>query len=138
MARMTKREADEFRNKIKTILAEPHHWRGYEDQRDWLRKLLQREENYYTVAERDAVARIAYMRTPFEGWAGYSISELARGALQYSADVGEPEEQLLREAERASRLPRGYMGELVSLCIFAGMDIPRFNQGRNSFRYDDD
>jgi hypothetical protein len=68
MARMTKREANEFRGKIKSILAEPQHWRGYEDQRDWLWKLARREENYYTAAERKAVARIAYVRTPFKGW----------------------------------------------------------------------
>ena len=54
MARMTKREADEFRERIRSVLAEPTHWRGFEDQRDWLKKLLRREDNYYTAAERDA------------------------------------------------------------------------------------
>jgi hypothetical protein len=104
MARMTKREADEFRKKIKSVLAEPHHWRGYEDQRHWLQKLLKREENYYTQAEREAVARIAFARTPFEGWAGYSVPELAKGALRYGADIGYDDELFLKEAERATQL----------------------------------
>jgi hypothetical protein len=138
MARMTKREAEEFRQKIKSILAEPHHWRSYEDQRDWLRKLLLREENYYTAAEQKAVDRIAFARTPFKGWAGFSISELAKRALRYSADIGESEEQLLKEAKHASQLAIDDMGALVGLCIFAGMDIPRFNPGPNPYRYDDD
>jgi len=138
MARMTKREAGEFRGKIKAILAEPQHWRGYEDQRDWLWKLVRREENYYTSAEQKAVARIAYARTPFKGWAGYSISELARGASMYSADLGPDEQRFLKEAERASQLTMGEMGALVGLCIFAGMDVPRFDPGPNPYRYDDD
>jgi hypothetical protein len=138
MARMTKREAEEFRQKIKSVLTEPHHWRGYEDQRDWLRKLLRREENYYTAAERNAVARIAFARTPFKGWAGFSIPELAKRASPYSADIGVDDERLLKEPEHASQLAMDDMSALVGLCIFAGMDIPRFDPGPNPYRYDDD
>jgi hypothetical protein len=135
---MTKREAEEFRQRIKSVLAEPHHWRGYEDQLDWLRKLLRREENYYTAAERNAVDRIAFARTPFKGWAGFNIPELAKRALRYSADMGDDDERLLKEAEHASQLARDDMRALVRLCIFAGMDIPRFNPGPNPYRHDDD
>jgi hypothetical protein len=137
MARMTKREADEFRQKIDSVLAEPHHWRGYEDQRDWLQKLLRREENYYTEAERKAVARIAFARTSFEGWAGYTVPELAKGALRYSADIGPDDEQFLKDAEHAAQLVMDDMKALVGFCIFAGMDVPRFNPGPNPYRYDD-
>lgn len=137
MARMTKREADEFRQKINSVLAEPHHWRGYEDQRHWLQKLLQREENYYTAAERKAVARIAFARTPFEGWAGYSVPELAKGALRYVADFGYDDELFLKEAEHANRLVMDDMRALVGLCISAGMDVPRFDLRPNPSDYDD-
>jgi hypothetical protein len=40
MAYMTKREADEFRREIKKLLDEPLRWGGYEDQREWLWRLL--------------------------------------------------------------------------------------------------
>jgi hypothetical protein len=138
MARMTKREADEFRQKIKSILAEPQHWRGFEEQRRWLQKLLQREENYYTQAERKAVDSIAFARTPFKGWAGYSVPELAKGALRYVADFGYDDELFLKEAEHANQLVIGDMRALVGLCILAGMDVPRFNPGPMPSRFDDD
>jgi hypothetical protein len=136
MAYMTKREADEFRRNIKSILDEPLRWRGYEDRREWLWGLLRRKE--YTQRDREDVARIVYARTPFEGWAGYSVSELAKGARPYCSDYIDPaDEQLVKEAEHATRLPRSDMGALVGLCIFAGMDIPSFNSGPNPYRYDD-
>ena len=138
MARMTQREADAFRQKIKSLLAASHGWRSYEDQRHWLRKLVQREENYYTAAERNAVDRIAFARTPFQGWAGYSVPELAKGAKMYAADLGPDDEQLIEEAEHATQLVRDDMSALVGLCIFTGMDIPRFNPGPNPYRYEDD
>jgi hypothetical protein len=137
MARMTKREADEFRRKINSILAEPHSWRGYEDQRYWLQKLLKRGENYYTEAEREAVARIAFARTPFEGWAGYSVPELVKGALKYAADFGYDDELFLKDAEGVNQLVIDDMRTLVGLCIFAGMDLPRFKPRPNAFRHDD-
>jgi hypothetical protein len=137
MAYMTKREADEFRREIKSIVDEPLRWRGYEDRRERLWKLYRRKE--YTQRDREEVARIAYTRTPFEGWAGLSVSELARGAKRCSADYSDPtDEQLVREAEHATRLPRSDMGALVKFCIFAGMDIPRFDPGPNPYRSDDD
>jgi len=138
MVRMTKRDADAFRQKIRSILREPHHWRGYEDHRYWLKKLLLREENYYTKGERDAVDRIAFARTPFKGWAGFSVSELAKRALIFSADMGEGDERFLREAEHADQLAIDDMRALVGLCIFAGMNIPRFNLRPNLSRLDDD
>lgn len=138
MARMTKREADAFRQKMRSILKEPQHWRGHEHRREWLQKLLRRDENYYTKAERRAVDRIAFARTPFKSWAGYTVFELAKGAQSYVADIGEDEEQLLKEAERSGQLVIGEMRALVGLCIFAGMDIPRFDLGPSLSRFDDD
>jgi len=62
------RGAEALRLMIKNLLAASHSWRGYEPQRHWLEKLLQRDAIAgFSPAERDAVARIAYMRTPFEG-----------------------------------------------------------------------
>ena len=137
MARMRKREAEEFRQKIKSVLADAHHWRGFEDHRDWLQKLLRREENYYTAAERSGVARIIYARTPFKGWAGFTIPELAKAALRYSADMGPDDESFLKEAEHVTQLPMDDMRALVGLSIFAGMEIPRFDPGLNPYRYDE-
>lgn len=137
MAYMTKREVDEFRREIKSILDEPLRWRGYEDRRERLWNLLRRKE--YAQRDREEVAAIVYTRTPFEGWAGYSIPELAKEAQRCCADYISPaDEQLVKEAEHASRLPRNDMGALVGLCIFAGVDIPRFNPEPSPYRYDDD
>jgi hypothetical protein len=137
MAYMTKREADEFRCEIKSILDEPLRWRGYEDRRERLWTLLRRKK--YTQRDREEVAGIVYTRTPFGGWAGYSVSQLAKGALPYCPDYIDPaDEQLVKEAVHASLLPRSDMGALVGLCIFAGMDIPRFEPGPNPYRSDDD
>jgi hypothetical protein len=124
------RGAETLRLKIASLLAAPYSWRGYEPQRQWLERLLQRDATAgFTRAERDAVARIAYMRTPFEGWAGYSVQELIRGALQYAADFGYDEELLLREiaAECRTVLVRDQMRTLVGLCRAAGMDVPMFD-----------
>jgi hypothetical protein len=136
MARMTKSEADKLREKIKSILAEPQHWRGYEDHRDFLKKLLRQDANDHSTGQRDAVNRIAVARTPFKGWAGFSVPELAKRAKMFVADMGEEDERLLNEAEHADQLVIGDMRALVSLCIFAGMDIPRFNPPMPS-RFDD-
>lgn len=140
MARMTKREADEFRRRIVSILAEPNGWRDYEDRRYWLRKLLNREENYYTQAERKAVGRIAFARTLFEGWDGYSIQELYRGALPALAIADEGYEPLMQEIEATNltRLVRDDVRALVGLCILAGMDIARFPSRAPEYEYDDE
>jgi hypothetical protein len=140
MARMTKREADEFRKRIALISAEPNGWRDYEDRRYWLRKLLKREENYYTQAERKAVDRIAFARTPFEGWGGYSVQELYRVALPALAVVDEGYEPLMEEiaATNPTRLVRDDMKALVGLCILAGMDLPRFPSRAQEYDYDDE
>jgi hypothetical protein len=135
-----RREADEFRKQIVSLLAEPHGWHGFEDQRYWLQKLLRRDGSYaYTEAERKAVRRIVFARTPFKGWAGYSVPELTKEALRYVADLGDPEEQFLRgiEAEHATQSVIGDMRALVSLCITAGMNLPRFNLRPDAYDYDD-
>jgi hypothetical protein len=131
MARIPKerREAERLREKIRALLAEPQHsWRHYEHIRYWLQKLLLREDDYYTTAEREAVDRIIRARTPVEGWAGFSVMELARVALQYAADFGYDDEEFLKEIEeeKPTSLVRDDMRYLVGLCIMSGMDIPRF------------
>ncbi|MEH2489547.1 hypothetical protein [Bradyrhizobium sp. AZCC 2230] len=130
------RGSEALRLQIEALLAAPHSWRGYEPQRQWLEKLLQRDHaaGGFTPAERDAVARIAYMRTPFEGWDGYSISELIKGALQYSADYDYDEELLLKEiaSEHSIALVRDQMRTLVGLCRAGGMDLSLFDARTDS------
>ncbi|WP_027553352.1 hypothetical protein [Bradyrhizobium sp. Cp5.3] len=124
------RGAEALRLTIKTLLAAPYSWRGYEAQRQWLEKLLQRDAAAgSTRAERDAVARIAYMRIPFEGWAGYRVQELIKGALPDASDFDYEEELFLKEidAEHPTALVRDQMRMLVGLCRAAGMDLPRFD-----------
>ncbi|WP_342709910.1 hypothetical protein AAFG13_36680 [Bradyrhizobium sp. B124] len=128
------REATQLREEIETILAEADGWRGYEDQRRWLRKLLQREASYtFTESEREAVRRIGYARTFFEGWAGYSVQELVRAAQRYITDFDYESECFLKEIEHATRAVRGDMRALVGLCRTAGMEIPRFGQRANEY-----
>jgi hypothetical protein len=138
MARISKerRETDQFREKIRSLLAEPHGWRNYEDIRYWLQKLQRRDEDYnYTAAEREAVDRVIFARRLFEGWAGFSVPELARVALKYAADFAYDDELFLKdiEAEQASQLVRDDMRQLVSLCIMSGMDLPRFPSRPSAF-----
>jgi hypothetical protein len=131
-----RREAEQLRQKIELLLAEPHGWRNYEHIRDWLQKLLRRDEDYiYTAAERKAVDRIIFARTPLDGWAGYSVTELTRAARRYVADLGYDDELFIEdvEAEQATQLVRDDMRYLVSLCITSGMDIPRFPRRQNTF-----
>jgi hypothetical protein len=138
MARISKeqREADQFREKIGSLLAEPHGWRNYEDIRYWLQKLLRRDKDYkYSAAEREAVDRIISARRLFEGWAGFSVPELARVAQKYAADFDYDDELFLKyiEAEQATKLVRDDMRHLVSLCIMSGMDLPRFPPRQSTF-----
>lgn len=129
-----RREADRLREKIKTLLAEQDGWLGYEGQRHWLRKLLQRDEGEpYTEPEREAVSRMIHARTFFEGWEGHSVQELVRGARRYMADFDQ--DDFLNEIVHATRLTRGDMAMLVSLCRTAGVDIPRF--GNRSEKYEE-
>lgn len=111
------------------MLAEQWGWKRFEDQRYWLGKLL-REDANYTFSERQqrAVARISYMRTPFEGWAGYSVEELLDRARAYVADLGYDDEVFLNEIGNETRLSRSDMGILVGLCRTVDMDLPRFDQ----------
>jgi hypothetical protein len=129
-----RREAVQLREKIKSLLAERDGWRHYEDQRDWLRELLGRDAAYiFTERERTAVARIAYMRTFFDGWDGHSVQELIRAARKYMADFDH--DDFLNEIEHATRLTRGDMGALVGLCRTAGLDIER--SGRKAEEYEE-
>ncbi|OAF19640.1 hypothetical protein AXW67_36145 [Bradyrhizobium neotropicale] len=133
------RGAEALRLTIKTLLAASYSWRGYEAQRQWLEKLLQRDATAgFTPAERDGVARIAYMRTPFEGWAGYRVQELIKGALPYASDFDYDEELFLKEVDTESptALVRDQMRMLVGLCRAAGMDLPRFDARYEA--YDDE
>jgi hypothetical protein len=116
------------------ILAEPEGWRQYEDQRDWLRKLLRREADYiFTENEHKAVGRIAFMRTFFEGWDGFTVKELIQDARQSIANFGIDDEQALNEMEHATRLTRGLMGWLVSVCRAAGLSIRSFDQKAETY-----
>jgi hypothetical protein len=131
MKRISKerREADQLREKIKSILAEPEGWRHYEDQRNWLRKLLREEPDYvFSKNHRDAVNRIAYMRTFFEGWDGLTAQELIQDARQSIANFGIDDEEALIEIEHANRLTRDTMAWLVGVCRAAGLSIRPFDQ----------
>jgi hypothetical protein len=138
MARITKarRESDRFRERVSALLEEPYDWLHYEHVRHWLKKLLQRDSDYvYTPAERAALARIIAARTPFEGWGGYSVSELIVAALRYAADFSYDDELFLKDLEtrKATRLALGDMRQLVSLCRLAGLDLPRFDPDVDRF-----
>jgi hypothetical protein len=133
-------EADALRHRIKSLLEAPFSWRGYEDRRDWLRKLLRKDEDYiYSERERAAVGRIVVARTPFEGWGGYSVQELYRGARPYLANFDESYEPLMNEIEAtdATRLVRDDMKALVALCVMSGMDLPKFPSRPQAYDYDD-
>jgi len=136
MKRISKerREADQLREKITSILAEPEGWRQYGDQRDWLRKLLRQEADYiFTENERKAVGRITYMRTFFEGWDGFTVQELIQDARQSIANFGVDDEETLNEIEHATRLTRGLMGWLVGVCRAAGLSIRSFDQRAEAY-----
>lgn len=131
MARTSKAqsEIDRFRERIIALLEEPHDWLGYEHIDNWLRKLLRRDPgDDYTLAERAAVARIIVARTPFDGWGGYSVAELIAAALRYVADFSYEDELFLHDlnARGVTRLALVDMKQLVGLCRYAGMDLPRF------------
>ncbi|WP_298278527.1 hypothetical protein [uncultured Bradyrhizobium sp.] len=126
-------DAVQLREEIESILADTDGWRGYEEQRRWLRKLLQREIGYsFTENERKAVRKIARARTWFEGWDGCSVQELVREARSHMADFDY--DDFLNEIEHATRLVRGDMGTLVGLCRMS-MDLLPF--GERSEEYED-
>lgn len=124
-------EAEQLRDQIMKLLAEPDGWVGYASQRYWLRTLLRKDkEEVYSDRQRAGVDRMIYARTFFDGWAGYSVQELVREARQYIADFGYEDELFLNRIKHATRLIRGDMGALVGLCRTAGMDIPPFHRSR--------
>jgi hypothetical protein len=129
-------EADQLRAKIESLLEVHEGWRHHGDQRDWLRKLMRQDASYiFTENERKAVGRIAYMRTFFEGWDGYSVSELVRDAQQGIADFDFEDEKYLNEIKHATRLTRADMAWLVGLCRAAGLTIRRFDQKTEEYEY---
>ena len=129
MPRITKaqRATDHFRSRIEETLAQTHGWRGYEDIRHWLQKLLELNRSY-TQLEKDAFARVVAARTPFYEWDGYSVPDLVTEALKYVADMSFEDEEFLTglKADGATRITLREMGQLVALARFAGVDIVKF------------
>jgi hypothetical protein len=123
----TQRESERFRAQATEIL-EGADWLDEEVHR-WLRKQVNREAGcVYSEREHAALRRIVAASTLFDGWEGYSIRELVVGASSYIADYNEDDGLFLKD-----RLVRGEtqlrlreMGQLVRICRFAGMDLPRF------------
>ena len=117
--------------KIRTLLDDPDDWDDYEDQRRWLRKLLQRDDDAtFTEPERAAVQRVYVARTHLHsGWDGYTIQELAVAASKYRADFGNYEsEEFVKEllARGTTRLRSKDMEWLVGLARASGVDISAF------------
>lgn len=142
MAHVSKaqQERDKVRARITELLADQDYWTRYEHIREWLEKLLRRLRNAdFTPSERAAVSRIERARTPFEGWAGFSVPELTAMASQYIADQNEDTEQFLKELQErpAKRLPLRDMAWLISACRVAGLDLPKFDPGFDRDDYED-
>lgn len=130
MARLTKeqREAERFRTRAAELLKDPE-WLDEEVQ-NWLRKELERERGYvYSEKEHAAMRRIIAASTLFEGWAGYAVPELIIAASKYVADFSYEEETFVKElqARRATKLRLDEMRQLIRLCQFAGVDLPKFD-----------
>jgi hypothetical protein len=121
-----------LRKRVAEILLDTNPWDGYEDRREWLEGLLRRPADYvFTPAQHAGVNRIKVARTPYEGWDGLRVQELAKAAKQYAADFSEPEDEALVDdilARRATRLSWSDMRRLVGLCRdVARMDVAKFN-----------
>jgi hypothetical protein len=130
MARVTKaqREVEWFRARLTELLTDPS-WLDEEVQR-WLSKELQREPGYvYSEKEHAALLRIIAASRLFEGWGGYSVSELGVAASKYIADRSPEDEEFLSELQitAATKLRRREMGRLVGLARFAGVPLPWFD-----------
>ena len=130
MARLTKeqRKANLFRARAEELLKDPD-WMDEEVQR-WLRKELQREPGYiYSEKEHAALRRIIAASTIFEGWDGRTVPELLVTASNYVADYDYEEEVFIKglHARRTTKLRLAEMHQLVRLCRFAGLDLPRFD-----------
>lgn len=121
------REAKRFRAKAIELLnnsdwleEEVHHW---------LTKELQRKPGYvYSEREHEALRRITAASTLFEGWGGYTVSELIVAASRFSADFDEEGEEFMNDLEASvpTQLRLREMGRLVALARFAGVDLPSF------------
>lgn len=142
MARTSKaqQERDKIRARIIELLSDHDSWIRYLDIREWLEKTLRRPRTAdFTPRERAAVSRIERARTPFEGWDGYSIPELADIASQYVMDQDEDTELFLKDIKDRDpkRLPLVEMARLVAACRFAGYDLPGFDPGFEKDDYED-
>jgi hypothetical protein len=138
MPRLTKaqRETERFRAQAAELLKDPD-WLDEEVQR-WLRKELERKPSYnYSEKEHAAMRRIIAASTLFEGWGGYSVSELIVAASRYIADCSSEDEEFLNKlnSSAATKLRLREMGRLVGLARFAGVLLPRFDPEAES--YDD-
>jgi hypothetical protein len=130
MARLTKgqRKSDYFRARAAELLKDPD-WLDEEVQR-WLRKELERERDYiYSDKEHAALRRIIAASTFFEGWDGYAVPELIVTASKHVAAHSYEGEIFVNglQAKGVTQLRLGEMHQLVSLCRFAGLDLPRFD-----------
>jgi hypothetical protein len=130
MPRVSKAQvrSDQFRSRATAILNDPE-WLD-EGVRHWLEKQLRRERGYvYTENEHAALARIIAAGTLFNGWDGYSISELLRAACRYKADGDYDDERFFDElvARNATQLRLGEMGHLIGFCRnVAGLSVAPF------------
>jgi hypothetical protein len=109
--------ADQFRLRAAELLKDSD-WLE-EGVRRWLRKELQREPNYiFTENEHAALARIVAASTSFDGWDGYSVSELIATAFPYKADGDYEDESFLVELRdrNPAQLRLREMGQLVGFC----------------------
>jgi hypothetical protein len=120
--------ADHFRVRAAELLTDSD-WLE-EEVRGWLQKELQRARDYiYTENEHGALARIVAASTSFDGWDGYTISQLITAACRYKADGDYEDERFLHElrARNPARLRLREMGHLVGLCrSIAGQPLAPF------------
>jgi hypothetical protein len=120
--------SDQFRSRAAEILTDSD-WLD-EGVRLWVQKELCRGPGYtYTENEHAALARISAAGTLFDGWDGYSVSELLSAASCYKADGDCEDERLFDEhmAKGASRLRLGDIGHLVGFCRnVAGLSVAPF------------
>ncbi len=111
-------EADAFRARVLQLRAIPdagwHDWEA-----DWLDDEASRYKDYiYTDKERVILNQLIASATPFEGYNGFSISELLHIAYRHRADLNEDSEEFVERHWR--RMPRTLrvrqLDRLASLC----------------------
>jgi hypothetical protein len=130
MPRLSKDQirSSQFRSSASAILKDPE-WLD-EGVRHWLEKEIRREPEYiYTENEHAALLRIIVAGTLFDGWDGYSVSELVAAASRYKADGNREDEQEIDELQsrNVAQLRLGEMAHLVAFCRnVAGLPLKRF------------